>query len=139
MARTIGKLSAAAIASKNINEGMHGDGGGLYLKVGPTGYKSWIFRFKVRGKGREMGLGAVHIIGLADARTLAVECRRLRLEGIDPIAIRHSPLGRIIRATIGPEGLPPISSERCSKKSPSRNLKILVGAERKNCQEYCRS
>ena len=47
---------------KNIRSitkpGMHGDGGGLYLRVTKSGTKSWIYRFQLSGKRREMGLGA---------------------------------------------------------------------------------
>lgn len=34
---------------------------------------------------REMGLGPVNIISLAEARKRAAECRRMRFDGIDPI------------------------------------------------------
>src|SRR5215218_8843280 len=36
-----------------------GDGGGLYLQIAPAGSKSWLFRFTLAGKAREMGLGPV--------------------------------------------------------------------------------
>lgn len=48
--------------------GMYADGGGLYLSVGITGAKSWIFRFMLRGKARAMGLGSVRFVSLAEAR-----------------------------------------------------------------------
>jgi integrase len=35
-------------------------------------------------------LGATHTISLAEARDAAIECRKLRRDGIDPIAIRHA-------------------------------------------------
>jgi integrase len=89
MARVIGKLKALDV-SRAKAPGYYGDGGGLYLLVGPTGAKSWIFRFRKAGTLREMGLGPLHTIGLADAREKARECRRLRLEGQDPIEIRRA-------------------------------------------------
>jgi len=58
------------------------------LQVSASGSKSWVFRFKEAGRLREMGLGATHTIGLAEARDKARECRRLRLDGIDPIEAR---------------------------------------------------
>jgi integrase len=64
------------------------DGGGLYLQVSETGGKSWSFRFMLAGRAREMGLGPVHTISLAEARQAARDCRKLRLEGIDPIEAR---------------------------------------------------
>ena len=65
--------------------GMHADGGGLYLQVGSIGSKSWIYRFTLNGKAREMGLGSLRSVSLAEARTKTYECRRLRDAGIDPI------------------------------------------------------
>lgn len=89
MARTIGKLTALAVPREK-RPGYHGDGGGLYLQVSPGGAKSWVFRFKVEGRTREMGLGPVHAISLAEAREAATECRRLRVQGIDPIEARKA-------------------------------------------------
>jgi integrase len=89
MARVIGKLTALDIARAK-RRGYLGDGGGLYLLVGPNGAKSWVFRFREAGRLREMGLGPLHTIGLAEAREKARECRRERLDGIDPIEARKA-------------------------------------------------
>src|SRR5689334_1084928 len=62
--RSIHKLSAVQVAKLKA-PGYHGDGGGLWLQVGPTGSKSWVFRFTLRGKSREMGLGAYPDVPLA--------------------------------------------------------------------------
>ena len=70
--------------------GYHGDGGGLWLQVTQTGAKSWIFRYRASGKQREMGLGAVHTISLADARTKAQQCRKMLHEGADPLELRKA-------------------------------------------------
>jgi hypothetical protein len=77
MARQLDKLSPAAV--KNAKSGMYGDGGGLWLHVGPNAFddkgkstgtgKSWIFRFMLDGKAREMGLGPLHTVGLSEARS----------------------------------------------------------------------
>ena len=69
---------------------MYHDGGGLYLQVSTGGAKSWIFRFMLDGRSREMGLGPVQAIPLAEARKRAAECRRMRLDGIDPIEVRKT-------------------------------------------------
>jgi integrase len=89
MARTIGKLTALAV-DRAKRRGYYGDGGGLWLQVSATGAKSWVFRFKEAGKLREMGLGPVHTIGLAEAREKARECRRMRLDGTDPIEAKKA-------------------------------------------------
>ena len=49
---------------------MHTDGGGLYLYVSKSGARSWIFRWKRDGRPRDMGLGALNTVSLAEARSL---------------------------------------------------------------------
>jgi integrase len=96
MARTIGKLSAVKV-DRLKEPGVYSDGGGLYLQVTGDGKKhvnkSWLFQFKVHGRERQMGLGPIHTVTLAEARTKATECRKLRLEGIDPIDARRAARG----------------------------------------------
>ncbi|MRV70494.1 DUF4102 domain-containing protein [Duganella sp. FT92W] len=70
--------------------GYYGDGGGLYLQVSPTGSKSWIFRYMLLGRAREMGLGSVADKPLTQARDEASKCRQLVCDGIDPITQRDS-------------------------------------------------
>jgi integrase len=82
------RLTASAI-SRAQAKGLYPDGGGLYLQVGPSGSKSWVFRFMLNGRAREMGLGPLHTISLAEARQLALTCRKQKLAGIDPIEARH--------------------------------------------------
>lgn len=69
---------------------MYADGGGLYLQVSRSGTKSWIFRFALNGREREMGLGPLHTVSLSEARDLALEARKLKLRGVDPIDARHA-------------------------------------------------
>lgn len=92
MAKTLNRLSAAAV--KNAKPGMHCDGGGLYLQAsrGTDGEikKSWLFRFAANGRERQMGLGSVATVNLAEAREKARECRQLRQDGIDPIGARNA-------------------------------------------------
>jgi Arm DNA-binding domain len=64
---------------------MYHDGAGLYLQVSARGAKSWIYRFMLDGRPREMGLGPLTTISLAEARERAAKSRKLRLDGIDPI------------------------------------------------------
>ena len=70
--------------------GMYLDGHGLYLRIGPGGSKSWIYRFALGGKTRDMGLGPYPDISLAEARDRAAAQRKLRLDGQDPIADRQA-------------------------------------------------
>jgi integrase len=89
MKRQIGKLTAAVVRHA-AKPGLQGDGGGLWLNVGPNGGKSWLYRYMLDGRAREMGLGPLHTIGLAEARERARAARRLCLDGIDPIDRKHA-------------------------------------------------
>lgn len=64
------------------------DGAGLLLAVRPGGAKSWVVRVQAAGKRSDVGLGSFPEIGLAEARRLATEVRRLAREGLDPAAER---------------------------------------------------
>lgn len=88
MASVINRLSAAMVA-KALPAGMYNDGGGLYLQVAKGGTKSWIFRFMLAGRAREMGLGSIHDFSLREARERAREARQLTADGIDPIEARR--------------------------------------------------
>ena len=46
------------LAVKNAKAGRHADGGGLHLLVKETGARSWVYRFMLKGKTRDIGLGA---------------------------------------------------------------------------------
>jgi integrase len=87
----IHRLKAAMLRS--TRPGLYADGGGLYLQITEAKNggvnRSWLFRYKA-GKDRDrwMGLGATHTISLAEAREAALQCRKARLAGIDPIAQR---------------------------------------------------
>ena len=91
MSQTINRLSQLEI--NNAEAGMHADGGGLYLQVTKTATgqlnKSWLFRYSVSGRERQMGLGSLTQVKLADARQVAAECRQQRLDGNDPIEARE--------------------------------------------------
>ena len=93
MAKT-GRLKALQVSKLKV-PGFHADGGGLYLQVTVNARdgepaKSWIYRYMLHGKAREMGLGSFNAINLQQAREKALDCRRLRSEGIDPIEARKS-------------------------------------------------
>lgn len=83
------RLSMLSI-SKLSSPGYYCDGAGLWLQVSRTGTKSWIFRFHLDGRRREMGLGPIHVTDAATARARAGECRTMVREGRDPIAERDS-------------------------------------------------
>lgn len=83
MARLVDQLTEAKI--RNLSApGLHADGRGLYLQIRPGG-RSWIYRFALDGRTRDMGLGALAHVSLVKARARAAAARALRDEGIDPI------------------------------------------------------
>lgn len=84
----VGKLTARQV--QTLGPGYHADGDGLYLQVTATGARSWILRYQLAGKRREMGLGAVALFGLAEARQRALQQRRLLADGVDPIGARRA-------------------------------------------------
>jgi hypothetical protein len=88
MGQLIKRLSDRAVqnaSSKGKISRFLPDGDGLYLQVSPTGTKSWVFRYSVKGRERYMGLGPFPDVSLADARGAANDCRKLRRQGIDPM------------------------------------------------------
>jgi integrase len=93
VARTINRLSHRKVETLK-QPGMHGDGGGLYLQVTEgadgTPRKSWLFRYAVGGRERQMGLGPLSDVPLAEARNRALAARELRRAGKDPIAEREA-------------------------------------------------
>lgn len=93
MPRQVERLSAGKVQRTKSEPGraaMLPDGRGLYLRIGPTGAKSWVLRYQRAGKVRDMGLGPFPDVGLAAAREQAAAQRRIKLEGQDPIEARNS-------------------------------------------------
>jgi Arm DNA-binding domain len=88
MARENNRLSPTGLAKKG--PGFHPDGRGLYLSVSTGGSRSWIFRYMLRGKSHDMGLGSFPDISLADARAAAAGARVLCKQGVDPIEQRDN-------------------------------------------------
>ena len=69
--------------------GRYADGNGLYLVVDPSGAKRWLLRTVVQGRRRDIGLGGISLVSLAEAREKALAQRKLAREGGDPIAERR--------------------------------------------------
>lgn len=82
-------LSAQTV--KNAKAGRYADGGGLQLLVKESGARSWVYRFMLKGKSRDIGLGPAGPggISLADARDTATALRLKVKAGIDPLEERQ--------------------------------------------------
>jgi integrase len=107
MARGIGRLTALKV-EKAKEPGMYADGGGLYLRVTPQGTKNWVLRYMLDRKPRWMG--PLSLYGLAEARAKALDARRKRHEGIDPIEAR-----RALRAKLRLDAAKAITFKQCAE------------------------
>src|SRR5258708_8941071 len=107
---------------KNAKPGMYADGGCLYLQVTPRKdgkrfNRSWIFRYRVNGRLRDMGLGSVDTLSLSEARERAREQRKLRLDCVDPIDQRRAlavPAGQMTFDHAAPAVVPADEDNRAS-------------------------
>lgn len=90
---------AAGLTARGVETirqpGLYADGHGLYLQVSATGAKSWIFRYvspagEAKGKRRDMGLGPIRLLGLADARRRVLDLGAQLRDGIDPLEERRA-------------------------------------------------
>ena len=80
------------------------DGGGLFAQITTGKYgnirRSWIYRFQRHGRpARDMGLGSLNDVSLAEARELARQCRRLVHAGKDPVRERDAEIARNLAAS----------------------------------------
>jgi integrase len=82
-------LSAAKVKSLKT-PGDYLDGRGLYLQVRSESSKSWLLKFSMYKRAREMGLGSALDFSLADARETRDKYRKLIKVGVDPIDHRKA-------------------------------------------------
>lgn len=75
------KAAKAGATAKDIADGTVP---GLSLRVLPSGRKTWALRLRVEGKPIRLDVGEYPGTSLADARTLALEARRLAGRGQNP-------------------------------------------------------
>jgi integrase len=95
MARILGRLNSrlvmTAVPPEGKDRAMIPDGGNLYLQLAPGKddfTRSWVFKFEMHGRRREMGLGGLHSVSLAEARLKARKLRNQIIDGIDPFTER---------------------------------------------------
>ena len=70
---------------RTVAPGRYCDGQGLYLYVQSSGTRSWVQRLVIHGRRRDLGLGSVALVPLAEARETARVNRKLAREGGDPL------------------------------------------------------
>ena len=87
-------LSATAVRALK-EPGRYGDGNGLYLIVDDSGSKRWMLRTVAHGRRRDIGLGGLSVVTLAEAREEATRLRKIARNGGDPLAERRKARAQI--------------------------------------------
>ena len=82
------RLTALKVRSL-VQPGRYGDGDGLWLQVRDANSRSWLFRYTRHGHARQMGLGPLSDVTLADAREAARAARKMLRDGSDPLLTRR--------------------------------------------------
>ena len=70
------------------------DGGGLHLRVSPSGHKSWRMKYRFDGKEKQLTFGPYPLISLGEARARRDEAKRELLAGVDPAKAAREARGR---------------------------------------------
>ena len=93
MARLIKPLTVVQIQSAKPKDKMYKlfDGGGLFLRVNPSGGKYWKMKYRKHdGKENLLTFGRFPEVSLAQARQMRDEARAQRASGLDPGQIRKA-------------------------------------------------
>jgi len=89
-----GRHPDKALSVKAINSlkepGRYSDGGGLYLEIDASGSKRWVLRIVAGGRRRDIGLGGLRDVSLAEAREKTSALRRIARAGGDPVAEKRN-------------------------------------------------
>lgn len=80
------KALTAQLVKTLATPGKYFDGHGLYLRIDSNGSRFWVQRIVIRGKRCELGLGSPCLVTLAEARSAALDNRKLARAGGDPMA-----------------------------------------------------
>jgi integrase len=97
---TMAKLSALKVRTL-ASPGRYGDGGNLWFQVRDADHRSWLFRYTLHGRARQMGLGPYPDVPLAEARECARTCRAQVRAGVDPIDHRAADMQAKRQAATG--------------------------------------
>ena len=88
--KTSNRLTTLQLPALLKQPGRHRDGDGLILLVRENGAAFWVLRYMLGGKARELGLGPLRLVNLAEARARAREARQALLDKRDPVEIKHA-------------------------------------------------
>jgi integrase len=85
------KYRSAKDLARLTKRGRYAAGPNLYLQISEWGTRAWIFRYRIDGRHRHMGLGPFDLLTLQEARDRAHAARRqLKIDGVDPIEIKRA-------------------------------------------------
>jgi Arm DNA-binding domain len=90
------------------------DGGGLQLRVKPSGSKLWNLAYRFAGKQRKLATGSYPDIGLKEARAKREEAKKLLASGWDPSQQKR--LGKLASESQKADTFEAISREVLEKK-----------------------
>ena len=82
--------TVVALSARKVDTappGRHVDGRGLMLVVKPSGSRSWVLRYQIKGRRRDIGLVPYPEVSLAAARDKALAHRRRIVDGGDPLEV----------------------------------------------------
>ena len=136
----MGKLTDRG--ARTLGAGRYDDGDGLRLVVSLKGKRSWIFRYQLNGRRRDMGLGSFPDVGLKEAREAVGEARKKQSRGIDPIESRDAEERAKEEAKRQAERRLPTfkeiaALEIAAAKLRTTNAKVAYQAERHLGPVYC--
>jgi integrase len=85
---------------EQLGPGLHCVAPQLYLAIGKSGSRSWVFRYVTQGRKRDFGLGSARELSRDAAEREVEMLRELRRSGIDPIdAKREKTLSKALSIT----------------------------------------
>ncbi|PRY24848.1 integrase [Aliiruegeria haliotis] len=120
----LNQLSARSI--KSLPNGMHSDGGGLYLRAKGNS-RSWIFRYTFGGKKKEIGLGSIQSVTLSTARQKAAGNREIIATGGDPKVAKEAAKA----AAVAPVEVKAMTFETAMQEFLTGHLKTLTNRKAK--------
>jgi integrase len=106
------KLTARKV--QTAKQGKYLDGNGVFLLVKESGAKSWVFRYQINKRRRDLGLGSYPDVSLQEARQKAIYLKRQIKDGFDPLLQRQKQLS----ITFKEAGKKLIEGKRLEWKNP---------------------
>ena len=125
------KLTARKAATAAPGRYSDGGGTGLMLYVSEGGARNWIQRVTIHGKRREIGLGGLPLVTLAEARDAAIDIKRAVAQGRDPLAEKRTARAKTLSKLTFAAAVPRVADEyRSQWRSPKTHGQFIRSLER---------